>query len=359
MSMRLSRWSLRTYTLPYEHEVRWSDIVETGAQFLLLQLEADTGHSGVAEVTVKPTWSGVSAGSLSAVIADVFIPILERLDLSDVTAVRQRLDAVPENHAAKALVDNALHDLNAARIGEPLWRQWQGRRSIDVSWAVTRRAPMAMAREAASMVQRYGFRTLKVKGGQGFEVDATAMREIRAAAGSRVRLYVDANGAYSLLEAPRYVSMMTELGAEAVEDPCALSPDAQFSALQKDSPVPILVDFGCALRRDAGLFLERGARALSLKPGRLGLSDTLAMRDMANAAGCVTVVGLFGESALGTLAALQLASTLPETSLPAEVTWYLAMTRQVLSLDLRIADGAIELPDVARCAALVDETLIR
>lgn len=356
--MRLATWSLRTYTLPYEHEVRWSDIVETGAQFLLLRLESDSGHAGVAEATIKPTWSGVSVRSLEAVIEDVFVPILRRSDLSDVEAVRERLDSIPENHAAKALVDNALHDLNAARTGKALWRRWEGRRKVAVSWAVTRQAPLAMAREAEAMIERHGLRTLKVKGGQGLDADVQAMREIRAAAGSQVRLYVDANGAYPLSDAARYVATMAELGAEVVEDPCPLFPDAKFEALQKACPVPIMVDFGCASRRDAALFIERGARALSLKPGRFGLSDTQHMRDVAREAGCLMVVGLFGESALGTLAALQLASTLTEPALAAEVTWYLAMKRQILNYDLVIADGAIELPDVASCAGLVDEGLI-
>jgi L-alanine-DL-glutamate epimerase-like enolase superfamily enzyme len=190
-----------------------------------------------------------------------------------------------------------------------------------------------------------------VKGGQGLAVDVQGMREIRAAVGEEVRLYVDANGFYSMQESASYVKAMVGAGAEVVEDPCPLLPDAQFEALQKASPVPILVDFGCASRRDAALFIERGARALSLKPGRFGLSDTRTMLDTANQAGCMTVVGLFGESALGTLAALQLASILPAGSLPCETTWYLAMTRQVVKTPLEIRAGRVSLPPIAGLAS--------
>jgi len=200
------------------------------------------------------------------------------------------------------------------------------------------------------MVERYGFRTLKVKGGQGMKVDAQGMCEIRSAVGTGVRLYVDANGFYSMQEANSYVKAMADAGAEVVEDPCALSPDRDFEALQNACPVPILVDFGCASRRDAHLFIERGARALSLKPGRFGLSDTKAMLDMANKAGVATVVGLFGESALGTLAALQLASIQPESALPSETSWYLVMTEQVVKAPLEIRRGAVELPTLAGLA---------
>lgn len=67
----------------------------------------------------------------------------------------------------------------------------------------------------------------------------------------------------------------------------------------------------------------------------------------AQAADCQTVVGMFGESALGTLAALQLSSILPPRSLPAETTWFLAMTEQITHEPLKIKDGAIQLPNVA------------
>lgn len=354
--MRLARWSLYSCRLPYEREVRWSDVVETEAQFLLLKLESDRGHAGTAEVTVKPTWNGATLRSLAATVEEMFVPILQAADLSDPAALRLRFDAIPENHAAKTLVDNALWDLHAAAHGEALWQRWKGRSPVEVSWAVTRQAPVAMAQEASAMVERYGFRMLKVKGGQGLDTDRKGMREIRAAVPG-VRLYVDANGAYAASEARDYVAAMAEAGAELVEDPCALAPDHAFAALQESSPLPILVDFGCQSRRDAALFVERGVQAMSLKPGRFGLTDTRAMADIAArciAARCITVVGLFGESALGTLAALQLASTLPEGALPAEVTWFLAMRSQIVLQPLSIRAGRIELPRTPGLAGLVD-----
>jgi L-alanine-DL-glutamate epimerase-like enolase superfamily enzyme len=210
-----------------------------------------------------------------------------------------------------------------------------------------------MATEAATMVARHGFRTLKVKGGQGFDVDCAGMREIRAAVGDTIRLYVDANGAYGAKEALDFAKAMADAGAVVVEDPCALAPDASFRKLQQESPVPLLVDFGCASLRDAALFIERGAKALSIKPGRFGLSNARAMNELAREAECAPVVGLMGESVLGTLAGLQFAATL-HSALPAELTWFLAMTEQITTMTPKIVDGAIDLPDGASLAALID-----
>lgn len=352
--MKLARWSFHTYRLPYARPVRWSDIVEDSALFVLLRLESDDGAIGVGESTVKTTWGGVSPRSLIAALEDMLLPLLKSADLSDPAQARRRLDPVPENGAAKALLDNALWDLAAAKRSEPLWKTWGGRARVDLSWAVTRQAPGAMAKEAVAMVDRHGFRTLKVKGGQGVDTDVTGMREIRAAVGDGVSLYVDANSYYSRDAGPDYAKRMADAGAVAVEDPCALFPDDRFSALQAACPVPVLVDFNCPSPEHTRLFIERGARAISLKPGRVGLSDGRMMSELANKAGCRTVVGLFGESLLGTLSSLQLAATLPAIALASEVTWYLEMTQQVFGADVAIRDGAVTLPDTPSLAARVD-----
>jgi L-Ala-D/L-Glu epimerase len=352
--MRLAEHRLHVYHLRYARPVRWSDIVEEAAPFVLLKLTSDTGDVGVAEITVKPTWCGVTARSLIAAIEDIFVPMLATLDLSDPAEVRATLDTIPENQAAKTLIDNACWDLYAARHGRPLWQAWGGRARVELSWAVTRQEPRAMAAEAAAMVGRHGFRTLKVKGGQGIERDLAGIREIRSAVGDTVSFYVDANGAYPADQALTYARAIADAGAVMLEDPCAIAPDAHFDRLRQDSPIPILVDFGCSCLRDAGLFLERRVQALSVKPGRFGLTHARAMEVLAQQAGCKPVVGLMGESALGTLAALQFASTIADPVLPAELTWYLAMTEQVVVPGPEIVGGMIELPECPALASLVD-----
>ena len=352
--MRLAEYSLHSYRLRYERPVRWSDIVEEAAPFVLLRLQSDTGAVGVAEITVKPTWCGVTARSLIAAIEEVFLPLIASLDLDEPARVRAALERIPENQAAKTLIDNACWDLHAAGRGRALWRLWDGTGRVDLSWALTRQAPQAMAAEAAAMVARHGFRTLKVKGGQGLDIDLAGMREIRSAVGEAVRLYVDANGAYAAAEALDYTRAMADAGAVMVEDPCALAPDARFRMLQQQSPLPLLVDFGCASLRDAALFIQQEARAISIKPGRFGFSNARAMEKLALGSGCAPVVGLMGESVLGTLAALQFAAAVPRPVLPAEVTWFLAMTEQITTMTPKIVDGGVDLPDCASLAELID-----
>ena len=178
-----------------------------------------------------------------------------------------------------------------------------------------------MAIESAEVCAKYGFRVLKVKGGQGVDTDLQALKEIRAAVGPQVELYVDANSHYARGDAPEYVRKLAGAGVTVAEDPCPLQPDEQFEALQKASPIPILVDRSCASKEDAALYLERGAKALSTKPGRVGLTETRAIAAMAATQRAKTAVGIYAESALGTLINLQ-----QPGSMAAEQTFFLTMT---------------------------------
>jgi len=359
--VHLGRWSLACYRLAYEREVRWADGVEDAGVFALLRLESADGAIGIAEATVKPTWSGVSPRALAAMLEDVLMPRLHGADLGDAAVVSDRLQAVPENWLAKGMLETACWTLRAAALGTPLWQLWGGEPRVELSWTLTRQAPRAMAAEAAAMVERFGFQSLKVKGGQGMATDLEALAEIRAAAGGRVALSVDANGAYGRDAADEYVARIAEAGVTLAEDPCPLDADAAFEALQRKAPIPILVDADCVARRHAARYLERGARALSAKPGRSGLTESREIARLAREAGATTVVGLHAESALGTLINLQQAAAVPsgERAAAAELTFFLGMREQVLADALEVRHGALQLPATADLASLVDWDRVR
>lgn len=356
MPVKLERWSLHFYSLPYRREIVWANAVERAGLFALLVLEGDNGSKGVAEGTIKSTWSGVSPRSLAATFEDVLMPRLAGIDVASPAAVAQALAGVPENRLAKGMIDSASWVLHGASVDTPLWRLWGAPQSVDLTWAITRQPPAAMAREAAEVCTRYGFRTLKVKGGQGLAIDLEAMREIRAAVGDDVTLYVDANSAYSRDEASSYVNAISDAGAVVAEDPCPLSPDAQFTALQHDATVPILIDRNCTSVQDAQAFIDKGGIALSTKPGRIGLSEARAINALAARHGAKVAVGLYAESALGTLISLQQAAALPasQTLVAAEQTFFLEMAEQVLFEVPGIVHGRLTLPATADLHGTVD-----
>jgi L-alanine-DL-glutamate epimerase-like enolase superfamily enzyme len=353
--VKLGDWSLHFYRLPYVREIQWVFAKESHGDYALLKLLADNGATGIAEGVIKPTRSGYSPRSLAVALEDVILPQLRHVNLADAKAVGAALDSIPENRLAKALVDNACWTLRAAAAGKPLWELWGGQREVEVCWLVTRQSPARMAAEAAEAVKRYGVRALALKGGQGWETDTKMLAEVRSAVGKDVELMVDANGSYAQEEALEYVRALAHAGVTVAEDPCPLAPDAAYAALQRDCGLPILVDLSCTSALDARLYVGRGARALAVKPARVGFSEARAIDAIAAGGHARVALGMYYESAFGSLVSLQLAAALKRPRpLPASQSFFTLLKSQVTRLSPQIRGGKIELPNDADLEKFVD-----
>jgi L-alanine-DL-glutamate epimerase-like enolase superfamily enzyme len=348
-------WSLHPVRLPYRRNVAWASFTATHADFMILRIQADDGAVGVAEVNVNPRWFGTTFRTLTASLEEIFLPMLAGLERPDSASFAQAARGIPEHMSAKALVDNALWDLASAAGGEPFWKA-RGEKSPDVSWILTRQSPQLMAEEAAGMVERYGFRTLKLKGGQGLDVDIEAIRAVRAAAGNDPAIFLDCNGYYSPAEAPDYLAAVAAEGVVAVEDAYRLDADDDFRRIQAASALPIALDARCPTLRDAQRFCKLGAKAIALKPGRVGLTETFAMTDLARTSHCAAHLSSTVETELGSLAALgsSMRMTEPRPWLAAETTFFLMYGERITLDPVTIAGGRIELPDVPSLAELID-----
>jgi len=335
---------LHFYRLPYRRPVTWAYAAESSSDYALLKIVADNGAVGIAEGVIKATRTGYSPRSLAATMEDVLLPLLRKVDLADRAAVSKAFEWLDGNLAGRALIDNACCALRGLAGGGT---------EVPVTWIVTRRPPAEMALEAAAMVRRYGLRSLKLKGGQGREVDLKVIAEVRKAVGNDIELSMDANRAYPAEGIADYVRAIADAGVAVAEDPCALAPDSQFEKLQKECRIPLLVDFACVSRLDAALFLDRGARSLMIKPGRIGLTEALEIDARCAARGASVSLGMFYESALGTALSLQAAPALKSRRiLPAEHSFFLLLTDQVAAGEVK--DGKYRLPDERDLSRLVD-----
>ena len=345
--MTLAHWSLRFYRIPYYRTIQWANAVEDEGVYALLTLINGQGQAGYAEGTLKATWSGVSPAMLEAAFRDVLMPQLSGVDLHDAEAVYRALAPIPENRLGKGMIETAARLLRAAAQQKPLWRFERGSADAAVAWTLTRQSPASMVADALEQYGRYGICHFKVKGGQGFDTDRAVLRALRDALPDHCRYVVDANSHYAPAEALRYLALLADFGIEYAEDPCPLESAAVFESLQRASPLPILVDRACTTEQDAERFLQAGAQALSTKPGRIGMGEAQRIRNRAAHYGAKTTVGIYAESALGTLINLQWAATCPAglDAFAAEQTFYLGLTRSPLRQSLELENGVIRLPD--------------
>ncbi|MQA65103.1 MAG: hypothetical protein GEU76_04255 [Alphaproteobacteria bacterium] len=358
---RIERVELFPVRIPYPRPMQWAGLAETAADYMVLRLVTDCGIDGVAEGTVKTTWTSTTLRSLAVAFEELFVPKLMGLAIDDEKAVAA-LWRPREHSLAKAMIDVALWDIRAQVAGTPLWQIWEGRRDAAVSWVVTRQAPAKMAAEAADMVARHGFDTLKVKGGQGIATDMDVLSAIRAAVGDGIRIYVDPNQDYTAEQSPDYCRRLADFGVLMVEDPCPYLPDAAFTRLQGDCALPILVDNTCRDFPSARLYVEHGARAINLKLLKArGYTENWRIARYAAAHNVDVNIGLFGESSLGALAALQISAALPRLryDLPSEATLFLLLPDEYVHEPLRVRDGRIRLPDAPGFGRMVDWDKVR
>lgn len=356
MRHQLAKYEIHAMRLPYSRPVKWAGHVETEVDIVLLLLRTHSGITGVAETPVRLKWHSATVRSFVATLEDVVLPAIGDVDLVNEEAVMQRLSAIREQALAKNLVDAACWDLRSHAAGLPLWKSMGATAaSVPVSCTLTRGDPKSMAAEAASAVEDFGVAAFKVKTGRGAEVDGAVLSEIRHAVGPGVALFADSNGAHDIDQLATVSQILAEHEVAYFEDPCKLMPTRQLRDVKSRCALPILVDNGCRSLRDARLFLEAGAEALSVKTMKTGISESLAIAAEARRAGAKIAVGISASSALGAIPALSLAQSLPvETrGIPCEETFFLT-AGGYLHEPLRLAGGCVALPEQAGLEGLID-----
>jgi L-alanine-DL-glutamate epimerase-like enolase superfamily enzyme len=189
---------------------------------------------------------------------------------------------------------------------------------------------------------------------------------VRAAAGTDVRLRLDANGAWDVAIARERIAAVAPYRIEYVEQPVAADDPSDLAAVRGGSPVAIAADesvTSVAAARE--LLAARAADVLVVKPARVG--GPMAAREieaMAFAADVPLVISTLFETGVGIAAALATAAGLaPVPGAMADLTHGLAtadmLESDLLEKPLRIVDGRMLVPDGPGLAIALDETALQ
>jgi L-alanine-DL-glutamate epimerase-like enolase superfamily enzyme len=198
---------------------------------------------------------------------------------------RAELQGLLPAGAARNAVDCALWDLEAKRAGRRVWElAGLGEPGPEVTaYTLSLDAPEAMRAQAAKNARRP---LLKVKlGGEG---DMGRLEAVRAGApGSRI--IVDANEGWTPEGYAALAPELLALGVELVEQPLPAGKDDALAEMAR--PLPVCADESCHDRASlAGLAGKYDVVNVKLdKTG--GLTEALALRDAARAAGYGVMVG--------------------------------------------------------------------
>lgn len=225
------------------------------------------------------------------------------------------LEALDLEHWARGLSGPARHaaacaalDLRAQAAGLSLAR-WLDPQAHTHARSHALVGSVAEARHAAAE----GATAFKLKlGGRPLAVDLQRLRELREAVGSAAALRVDANGAWTRVEAEALWPVLGELEVDFVEQPLAADDLAGLRAL-RGRGVGVAADESLALYGPQAVLDAEAADVWILKPQALGGPDrALAAGRVALRAGLRPVVTHALDSVVGRTAALHVACALAQ-----------------------------------------------
>jgi L-alanine-DL-glutamate epimerase-like enolase superfamily enzyme len=265
---------------------------KTEAVVVTVQIDED-GVSGRGEGTPYPRYGETPESVMAEIEA--------ARGVIEAGGYRSGVQAVMRPGAARNAVDCALWDLRAKR---------EGRRADEIiglarlnplktAYTLSLAAPVAMAAPARATARRP---LLKLKiGGPG---DLDRVSAVRAAA-PKARLIVDANEGLTLDDLTRLAPEFAKLGVKLIEQPLKASEDKALEGYA--SPVPLCADESLHTRADLAQCARR-YRVANIKLDKAGgLTEALALRAKARAAGMEVMVGCMVATSLAMAPALILA----------------------------------------------------
>ena len=277
-------------------------VISRGASDEAEVVDVEIRHGGVsgfgeAAPIERYSESAESAQAFALEAAD----LLYGMDPFAFEAIEARLRERPGEHAAKAAIDAALHDLCGKLVGLPVWRLLGlERQGPPTSWTIWLGDPDDMARRAENVRGRFKRLKLKLGAGDGRDVERVhAVREV-----TDLPLQCDVNEAWSLDEALDY---LPRLDLQYCEQPLPAG-DPGGPELKRRSPVPVYVDEDCHTLADVAACAER-AHGINIKLAKSGgIREAVRMTHAARALGLGVMLGCMVESGLGIAAGAQIAS---------------------------------------------------
>jgi L-alanine-DL-glutamate epimerase-like enolase superfamily enzyme len=236
---------------------------------------------------------------------------LDRVDLGeDPFGLDEVADRFPPGeHAARAAVDHALHDLQGKLTGQPVYKLLGLRRAgPPTSWTIWLGDPDDMARRTEKIAGR-GFKRLKLKLGGRDGLDADRVNAVRSV--TDLPLQCDVNEAWSLDEA---LELLPQMQLQYCEQPLPAG-DPDGPELKRRSPLPIYVDEDCHTLADVVQCAEI-AHGINIKLAKSGgIREAVRMVHAARALGLGVMLGCMVESGLGIAPGAHIASLMDHVDL--------------------------------------------
>lgn len=343
--VRGAAWRYRARLLVPVETARRTVRVRSGA---LVLLEDAEGRQGWGEASPLDGFGRSRRRSLAAALGMALTSVLGQRPSAAWDAVARLRPGDATEAAVAFALETAALDLLGQASGRPLRDLLSAGADERVpSNALLRgRTPEEVA-ESARRARSEGFRTAKLKvGDRPLREDLARVRAARDALGPEAGLRLDANGAWSELEAVAALRALKGLRVEFVEQPVPPGNPEVLARVRRASPVPVAADEDAAdLARVERLLACEAADVLVLKPTVVGgLRACLDVARCALGAGAGVVVTSALDGPIAVAAAGQLAAALPERRYAHGLSTVRLFARDLGEPRLSIEAGELLLP---------------
>ena len=362
--MKIKRVEPIAVSFPMKKPVFMAGVEIRQADNVLVRIEADNGVIGWGEAASAPTMTGETVESMMAAVG-YLVSAVEGRPAEDIAGMLAAMAArMYGNHAAKAAIEMAVHDLVGRATGQPAYALLGGKqRSRMAILGVISTGELASDLREAERKKADGYSAFKIKVGIDKPlVDAERTRRVCAILGTDALISSDANQGWSAEEATQYVRAVADAGLDFFEQPVhADDIDGMAAVTAASGTIAIGADESIHSLEDIRRHHARGAaRGVSLKTIKLGgLRGVMEAGRLCDRLGLnVNVSAKTGESSIACAAATHIAAALPQ------IAWGLTLSNEGLTDDatarpIRIEHGHVEVSDRPGLGIDVDEDRVR
>ncbi len=239
-------------------------------RIILIRVEDSEGAEGWGEATCgeTPGYSDEWTDSAWVTIEKILAPMVIGNEVENAAQVFDLMKKARGHRMSKAAIETACWDLEAKKLGVPLWRHIGGENNeIDCGVSIGIQDSVEQLFGKIQTELDAGYRRIKIKIAPHW--DHEVIREVREKFG-KIRLMGDANSAYTLKDVELF-KRMDEFELMMFEQPLSYDDMLDHAKLQREIKTPICLDESIKSPEDARKAIEIGAcEIINVKLGRVG-----------------------------------------------------------------------------------------
>lgn len=292
----------------YEKPFHIANNISTSSTNVEVQIVLDNGLVGYGEAAPSYRVNGERVETFPSLEPFVKEQLIG-MDVRNYKRIFDIMDGLRCASSLKAAVQFAALDALSVESGLPVHQLLGGAKDeIETDKTVSIDTIENMVKDAKEIYDS-GFRVIKIKVGENLKKDIETLEAI-AEVTKEAKYIVDANTGYTPKEAIAFAKALYSKGIDidVFEQPVPAESIEGLKLVRFNSPFPVAADESARTRYDVlRLIREEAVDFVNIKLMKSGISDALAIVEMANTAKIQLMIGCMGESSVGINQSVQFA----------------------------------------------------